>query len=146
MKITIIAAADALWGIGFEGRLPWSCPEDLARFRRRTFGCALVMGRITANSVGHHLPGRTILTVSSTGMTIEQAVRKARSDGFEECFIAGGQRVYEGALGIARTAEITRIAGDHRCDTRMPNLDLLGWGVVARERLSDRAEVEFREP
>lgn len=146
MRITIAAAADRDWGIGLEGRLPWHCPEDLARFRRRTAGAVLLMGRITAASVGNHLPGRRILTVSSAGASLGLAIAEARASGAGECFIAGGRRVYEEGMAFAHSAEITRMAGSHRCDVRMPDLSLGGWRIVRRERLTRDAEIEFWVP
>lgn len=143
MKVTIIAAADATWGIGREGRLPWRFPEDLARFRQRTMGEVLVMGRLTAESIGRHLPGRRILVVSTSGFaTVAAAVDEARQGGARECFIAGGRRVYEEGLDLADTAEVTRVPGTFHCDVAMPDLGAAGWSLTAEEPLSSGMVVE----
>jgi len=143
MKVTIIAAADAAWGIGQEGRLPWRFPDDLRRFRQRTMGATLVMGRLTAESIGRHLQGRKILVVSSGEFpTVAAAVEAARSSGVPECFIAGGRRVYEEGLALAGTAEITRVPGTFRCDVAMPDLAAAGWTLVGEEALASGMAVE----
>jgi len=147
MRITIIAAADAAWGIGLDGRLPWRFPEDLKRFRDRTMGSALVMGRLTAESIGRHLPGRTILTVSAEGFrTVADAVEAARNAGFEECFIAGGRMVYADGAGLADSAEITRVPGTYGCDVSMPDLASAGWAKVSEEALPSGMAVETWRP
>lgn len=47
-ELTIIAAlTDTKRVIGVEGRLPWSLPEDLKRFKALTVGHPIIMGRKT---------------------------------------------------------------------------------------------------
>jgi len=147
MRVTIIAAADAAWGIGLDGRLPWRFPDDLKRFRDRTMGSALVMGRLTVESIGRHLPGRTILTVSAESFrSVADAVEAARGAGFEECFIAGGRLVYADGLGLADSAEITRVHGTYACDVAMPDLARAGWEKVSEEALSPEMTIETWKP
>lgn len=126
--ITIIAAADGWWGIGREGAIPWNVPEDLARFRRRTMGKTVIVGRRTAESLPEGLPGRRLAVVSSSGgyRSVAEAVAEESRNG-AEIFIAGGAGIYREALGLAEAAEITRIRGRWPCDTFMPDLAAEGW-------------------
>ncbi|MGR3983995.1 MAG: dihydrofolate reductase, partial [Gammaproteobacteria bacterium] len=51
--------------IGVDGRLPWHYREDMRRFKRRTMGCAVIMGRVTWDSLGRKaLPGRRNIVLS----------------------------------------------------------------------------------
>src|SRR5580692_10339405 len=68
---SLIVAAAENEVIGAAGALPWHLPEDLRRFRRLTTGHAVVLGRVTHESIvarlGRALPGRTSAVVSSRG-------------------------------------------------------------------------------
>ena len=44
--IAMIAAMAANRVIGRDGKIPWHLPEDMERFRERTMGHVVVMGRI----------------------------------------------------------------------------------------------------
>ncbi len=126
MRTTILAAADPSWGIGLKGRLPWYLPDDLKRFRTRTMGRTVIVGRRTAESLSSGLPGRRLVTVSSSGAgdcrTVAEALTQARASGETEAIVAGGAAIYREALDHADVAEITRIQGHHHCDVAMPNL------------------------
>jgi dihydrofolate reductase len=67
---SLIVAASSNDVIGAAGALPWHIPEDLRRFRRLTAGHAVVLGRVTHESIvarlGRALPGRTSVVVSSS--------------------------------------------------------------------------------
>ncbi|HEY3979799.1 MAG TPA: dihydrofolate reductase [Streptosporangiaceae bacterium] len=71
MTTSLIVAAAENDVIGAGGALPWHLPEDLRRFRRLTTGHAVVLGRVTHESIvarlGRALPGRTSVVVSSRG-------------------------------------------------------------------------------
>jgi dihydrofolate reductase len=68
---SLIVAAAENDVIGAGGALPWHLPEDMRRFRRLTTGHAVVLGRVTHESIvarlGRALPGRTSVVVSSRG-------------------------------------------------------------------------------
>jgi dihydrofolate reductase len=68
---SLIVAAAENEVIGAGGTLPWYLPEDLRRFRRLTTGHAVVLGRVTHESIvarlGRALPGRSSVVVSSRG-------------------------------------------------------------------------------
>lgn len=146
--VTIIAAADDSWGIGLRGGLPWSLPADLARFRRRTMGCAVIVGTRTAQSLGAGLPGRRLVTVSRSGQGDHPSVADAvaAETGKDEVFVAGGAGVFREALGLAGRAEITRVDGDWGCDAFMPDLDAEGWLPIHEVQLEERARMRIYVP
>jgi len=65
VTLSLVAAVAANRVIGCQGRLPWSIPDDLARFRRLTLGHPVIMGRATWESLGRadssDVPGRAPL-------------------------------------------------------------------------------------
>jgi len=70
--------------IGRSGDLPWSLPDDLARFKKITHGGTVIMGRKTWESLHiQPLPGRTNLVVSrnsefeAEGATVVSSVEEA---------------------------------------------------------------------
>ena len=63
-KIEYVVAMDFAGNIGDGGRLPWSLPADLKRFRIMTLGRTIVMGRKTYESIGRPLPGRKTLVMT----------------------------------------------------------------------------------
>lgn len=145
MAVTIIAAASVDWGIGRAGKLPWHAPADLARFKRRTLGKTLIVGRKTAESLPKGLPGRRIVTVSRSGdyTSVEAALRSENN--CDEVFVAGGSGIFLEGLAYADNAEITRIPGEWNCDAFMPDLVAHGWNLV--EVLNDgRLQVERWRP
>ena len=86
--IAMIAAMAANRVIGRDGKIPWHLPEDMERFRRRTMGHVVVMGRRTWEEIGHPLPGRMTYLVSSrlhikeenvvTVPSLTEAIREAK--------------------------------------------------------------------
>jgi dihydrofolate reductase len=105
---SLIVAAAANDVIGAGGALPWHLPEDLRRFRRLTAGHAVVLGRVTHESIvarlGRALPGRTSVVVSSRGAALPGGVSVlgGASDGTAEVSWAGS---VEEAMAAAREAE-----------------------------------------
>ena len=66
MRIIALVACDLNGAIGKQGGLPWKLPSDLARFKQRTMGAPLIMGRKTYESIGRPLPGRLNIVISRT--------------------------------------------------------------------------------
>src|SRR3989344_4612154 len=66
--ISLIVAAAQNRVIGRQGVLPWYFPADLKKFKERTIGKPVIMGRTTFQSIGAPLPNRPniILTASPT--------------------------------------------------------------------------------
>lgn len=64
LQIVLVVARADNGVIGRDGGLPWRLPRDLARFKRLTMGCPMVMGRKTFEAIGRPLPGRTSIVVT----------------------------------------------------------------------------------
>ena len=135
-RLTLIAAIDRDHGIGRNGTIPWTSPEDMRQFRARTMGGMLVMGRVTWQSIARALPGRTIVVLASGNpgvlpdgvlwrRNLTEALDLARLVRIGRVFAAGGRRVYLEALANgADDAVITHIPGIHGCDATFPYAEL----------------------
>lgn len=142
MRTVIVAAVARNGVIGVDGRLPWRIPEDLARFKRITMGHALVMGRATFESIGRPLPGRTNIVLtrneewSHEGVevagSLDAALEIARARG-QDVFVVGGSEVYQTALDVTDTLELTEVDAAPEGDTWFPNVDWSEWQETARE-------------
>lgn len=132
--------------IGRDGGLPWREPADLRHFKRVTMGHAIVMGRVSHESIGRPLPGRRNLVVSRNPAyvapgcevfpTLTEALEHAW--GFDACpFVIGGAQIYALALPHVTRLEITELDLDVEGDTFFPTLDAAAWREVHRASRDD---------
>ena len=133
MRISLIAALARNRVIGRGNQLPWHLPEDLKRFKALTMGHPVLMGRKTFESIGRELPGRLNLVISRAGLSLDDALKKARESGTDEAFVIGGAQVYELALPKADRLLLTLIDRDVEGDTFFPAWDPAAWREVAAE-------------
>jgi dihydrofolate reductase len=138
--ISLIVAMDEQGGIGRGGQLPWHLSADLKRFKALTMGHHLIMGRITCESIGRALPGRTSIIVTRAvdyqfpGClvvgSLEEALELAESRGESEVFITGGGQIYRLALSLANRIYLTRVHIVAGCDVFFPEFDGDCWKDV----------------
>jgi dihydrofolate reductase len=137
-KITIVAAMTKDRVIGYQGGIPWHIPGDLAHFKRVTLGKPVIMGTRTFESLkGMPLPGREIIVVSRSGLSLEQALEKTKDS--PEVIIAGGAEIYSAALPVATHMILSEIPGEYPGDTFFPEYDSNNWIVE-----KDEPQTEFR--
>ena len=100
MRIVALVACDLNGAIGKQGDLPWRLPSDLARFKQRTMGAPIIMGRKTYESIGRPLPGRLNIVISRTSnfegviMARSPAAAITACGDVDEAFIIGGGEIY----------------------------------------------------
>ena len=120
MRLHLIFARAANGVIGKQGTLPWHLPEDLAHFKRTTLGCPVIMGRKTWDSLPpkfRPLPGRVNVVITrqagwqAAGATVAHSLEAAMAlcEAHADVWVIGGAQIYEQALPLATTAEITEI-------------------------------------
>lgn len=130
----MIVAADAAWGIGYQGGLLCSLHEDMKYFKEKTSGHTVVMGRATLESLPHRrgLPNRrNIVLTSRENYQPERAevvhsvpqLMDALGDGAEDAFVIGGASVYEELLPYCDVCWVTRIEKTFPADRHLMNLD-----------------------
>jgi dihydrofolate reductase len=107
-----IVACDANGLIGLDGGLPWHLPSELRHFRALTYGHAVVMGRVTFESLPAPLAGRRSVVVTSrtiagvaTVRTLDEAMALASND----AFVIGGARLFAEALPRCKRVYLTRV-------------------------------------
>ena len=117
--------------IGKDNHLLWHIPDDLRRFKERTTGHTIIMGRKTFESLPKALPGRKNIVISSNKNyeapgavavpSPEEALKEAEGD---EVFIIGGESVYKAFLPSADNIYLTEV--DASCgdaDAFFPDFD-----------------------
>jgi len=139
--VTLIVAADRRGVIGSNGGLPWHLPDDLKRFKTRTMGKPIVMGRKTWDSIGKPLPGRHNIVITRQpslvldGATVvdslEAALRAAGA--VPEVCVIGGAEIFMLALPVATTVELTVVEAEVGGDTVLPAFDVADWVETSRE-------------
>ncbi len=137
MIISIIVAVSENGVIGREGQIPWQLPADLRNFKRLTMGHHLVVGRVTWESIGRPLPGRTMIVLSRkpgftaegclTAASLPEAIEIAEQAGDAEVFIAGGSGIYQQAIPLADRIYLSRVHANVGGDTRFPEFSEKDW-------------------
>jgi len=139
MKTIIIAAMPPNRVIGRQGRIPWHDSADLKFFKRTTTGHAVIMGRITHDSIGKPLLDRQNVVITrrrdytaSPGVevvhSLDEALDACRRRDQSKAFIIGGGQVYALALPIAEEMIITHIDSDDIVgDTYFPEWSPTEW-------------------
>ena len=140
-EIVIIVAIAEGNVIGMDNNIPWHISEDLKRFKSLTMGHTVIMGRKTFESLpesARPLPGRKNLVITSDrelcddGIESFSALKYALMSQKEEekVFIIGGARLYEEALPLAHTLEITKVEGNYDGDVFFPEINYDDWNLV----------------
>ena len=147
---SLIVAASRNDVIGCGESLPWDLPEDLRYFKRLTVGHAVILGRVTHDSIlkrlGHPLSNRTSIVISSkhrdqsndvlwtgsleSGFSIARDV-EARA-GRSEIFVIGGASVYRQALPFIDKIYLTRVHREVAGDAHLPPDWLQGYALTAQ--------------
>jgi len=144
MRISIVVAFDRNRAIGVDNALPWHLPDDLKRFKALTLGKPILMGRLTAESLGRALPGRTNLVLTRSGRvpfdgmravaSVDEAVHIAADEGADELAVIGGGGVFAETLPIATDLHLTLVdTAVPRADAFFPEFDVGEWIEVAHE-------------
>jgi dihydrofolate reductase len=124
MTLGLIWAQSPSGVIGRAGGIPWRLPEDQARFKELTMGHAVVMGRLTWESLPSKvrpLPGRRNVVVTrqadymAEGATVVGRLDEALTD--DMTWVIGGGQIYAQALASATRCEVTEV------DVELPRED-----------------------
>lgn len=153
----LIVAVGADWGIGKEGDLLFSIPEDMKYFRTMTQGKVVVMGRKTLESLpgGKPLKNRTNLVLSQNpDYTVEDAqvcqsideVRKAvRAYAEDDVMVIGGAGIYRALLPYCKRAYVTHVDAIAPADTCFPDLTKEpGWALTQTGEQQEHEGLHYR--
>lgn len=116
--------------IGNKGCIPWRIKGEQKRFKELTTGNVVIMGRRSYEEIGHPLPNRTTIVISTTksfdgencltAKSLEDALKLV---GERDVYISGGARLYEEALPIVEKMYITEIDREIEGDTYFPQFN-----------------------
>ncbi len=146
MVISLIAAMASNRVIGNRGYMPWKIPTELRRFRSITMGHTVVMGRKTYESIGHALPGRTNIVLTSkvdyraTGCIIARDLPSAIKicpEDENEMFVCGGGKLYKEALPIADRIYLSVIHREVEGDVFFPEIPSKKFQEIRSEDYED---------
>lgn len=132
----VIVCVDKNGGIGKNGTMAWRSKKDMAHFKENTIGSgnnAAIMGKTTYLSIPekfrplenrHNIVISTKMEDSDPRITVvaslEQAIRHAIDERFDEIWICGGQRVYDEVwikyLYLCKSIFITKLKAEYDCD------------------------------
>ena len=140
--ISLIVAMSKTRVIGNNGKIPWDIKGEQKKFKELTMGNVVVMGRCTYEDIGHALPNRINVVISSHGnysgvynfRSLEDAINYFND---KEIFIAGGQRLYEEALSYVDKMYITEIDECVEGDTYFPKFNINDFYISSREYVFD---------
>jgi dihydrofolate reductase len=146
-KLVAVVARARNGVIGVGNGLPWRLSSDLKRYKARTWGRPMIMGRRTWDSIGRPLPGRESVVVTRRGdfaapgahvaTSIDESLRIARrlaaGMGADEIIVAGGEEIYRALLDRTAAIELTEVDLDIPGDAHFPPLDPADWEEIARE-------------
>lgn len=143
--------------IGRAGKLPWTLPSDLKRFRKLTLGKPVIMGRKTYESIGKPLDGRDnivvtrqgdfnvpgVRTAASVEEAIDLAIDLAAGRGVDEVALIGGEEIFRTGLAYADRIHLTLVHGTPAGDTRFDIPDRSMWRETAREPMLQTADDQY---
>ena len=138
--VSLIAIVARNGGIGRGNALLVHLPDDLAHFKKTTFGAPILMGRKTWQSIGRPLPGRRNIVITrsaqfeATGAETapDLASALARVADAQKVYVVGGASVYAAALPFADELVLTEIDADFEADTYFPSWDRRQFRQTAR--------------
>lgn len=153
--ISMIAAIGMNRELGEGSSLIWKIPDDLKRFRVKTSGHPVIMGRKTYESIGRLLPNRSNIIITRDKEykvegaivcnSVEQAIEKAKNEqGSDEIFIIGGGQIYDLGIKLADKLYLTLINSQApMADVFFPDYSEFTKEVFREEHEEDGLQYEF---
>ena len=152
----LIVAVDNKWGIGKNGDLLKSIPEDMKYFREKTKNKILVMGYKTLLSFpgSKPLPGRLNIVLADIEnlripgcVTVESLDELFRLSAFlesDDIYVIGGGYTYRQLLPYCDTAYITKMDFSGDADTYFDDLDQKEeWQMIESSELFDHDNFKY---
>ncbi len=132
--------------MGYKNALPWHLPSDLAHFRAKTVGKAIIMGRKTHQSIGRSLKNRCniVLSRSEDFCPFPGAVHKnnlssafayAEEKGYKEAIVIGGAGLYKEAFPLVDVLYITEISATFKGDVFFPHWERSKWNLIDQKKI-----------
>ena len=150
--ISAIGAVASNGTLGLDGWLPWDIPEELAYFEKMVEGAALVIGRLTYESMDV-VPADSFIVSRQRDLvlrpgcvrvaSVEEGLQAALATG-KSVFVIGGASIYAAAWPYCHRFYLTRIEQAFPGDSLFPaDIPLDQWPIheesakIFRERHSN---------
>lgn len=138
--IAAIGAVASNGMLGLANWLPWDIPEELAYFEATVAGAALVIGRLTYESM-EIVPADSFIVSRQADLpvwpgctrvaSLEEGLRRAVATG-KPVFVIGGAALYAAAWPYCQRFYLTRIEAAFAGDTLFPaEIPLAEWPIVS---------------
>lgn len=102
--------------IGKNGQIPWKIKGEQKQFKELTTGNVVIMGRKSYEEIGHPLPNRENIIVSSSKnfegenlVTVHSLKEALELAGERDVYIAGGYGLFKEAIDIVDKMYITEV-------------------------------------
>jgi dihydrofolate reductase len=148
--ISLIAAVDEDFGLGYRNQLLCHLPADLKHFKEVTMGKPIIMGRKTFESIGKPLPGRLNIVLSKQqiaieGVTVLPSLEHAlkQVNDVPEIMIIGGATLFEKALPLAHRIYLTVIHHHFLADVFFPKINGDHWIEYSKQNFSHDEKNSF---
>ena len=139
--------------IGKDNGMLWKIPDDLKRFREKTTGHTIIMGRKTFESLGGILPDRMHIILSrnpdfnidSDYVKVVHSLLELQPymDDEEEHFVIGGAIIYNLLMPYCKKMYVTQLDKDFEGDALFPRINENDWKEVSREQGPDDGSNDF---
>lgn len=154
IMLSIIVAMGKNRSIGKDNKLLWHLSNDLKKFKERTYGKTIIMGRKTFESLPKILPGRhhIVLTTNKDYKAHHEQVTVVNSidelfsviNHNEENFVIGGGTVYEALMPHCSNLYVTLVHKEFKADTYFPEINYDEWRpVIIADGLKDEENEYF---
>ena len=130
--------------IGKDNKMLWKLPDDLKRFKERTTGHTIIMGRKTFESLKEKSPlyGRKNIVLTTNKSydakgavvcaSVEEVLDAVKDYDDNDIYVIGGGEIYKEFLPYCDVAHITKIDYKYDADTYLENLDKNSeWHITA---------------
>ncbi len=155
--VIVVAMTRNKRAIGHKNELMWHIPDDLKRFKEKTRGHPIIMGRKTFESIvamiGKPLPERQNIVVtrnkeySIEGVivcsSLKDALEKAKGLDAEEIHIGGGSELYTQALPYTDKLFVTYIDDEKEADAFFPEFSQ-DFAVVEEHDIRNHNGIQYQ--
>lgn len=157
----LMLTADENWNIGLKGKMLIDLKEDLKRFKEKTMGNIIIMGRSTLEAVPGEkaLPGRINIVMTRNKNFKKDDIIAANSldglfeiledinrDGSRDVFVIGGESIVQQLLKYCDKAYVTKILKSFKNhDTSIPSLDKdKDWKIYSEGEIIEQDDIEYK--
>lgn len=133
----LIYAKTCSGGIGMNNKIPWSDKEDMKHFREITTNHVVIIGRLTAESIGKMLPDRINLVVTKN-KTFESCMEECYQYPNKQIFIIGGGMLYNYIIDkyshLINVIYETVISSPYTCDVHIKDIDKSNYAIKNEQK------------